>query len=287
MGDFEEVVILNRRVVVTGIGGVTPVGNSARESWEAICRGESGISHITRFDTSDFPARIAGEVKGFDPFLYIDKKEDKKMDTFIKYAIAGSQMAMEDSGLAVSNGDGGRVGVIVGVGLGGLPGIEKYHSILSEKGNRRLSPFFIPFVLPNLASGHISIRFGAKGPNSCISTACTAGTHAIGESFRIIQRGEADAMIAGGAESVITPLGVGGFCSMKALSTRNDDPQGASRPFDLNRDGFVVGEGAGILILEELEQARARKANIYAQGRCPGTRPRTTCSLQFSLPLID
>jgi 3-oxoacyl-[acyl-carrier-protein] synthase II len=259
------VIVLERRVVITGVGAITPVGNSARESWEALCRGESGIAEITRFDTSDFPTRIAGEIKGFDPFEYIDKKEDKKMDVFIKYAIAAGTMAVEDSALAIGNGNAGRVGVIVGVGLGGLPGIEKYHSILEEKGNRKISPFFIPFVLPNLASGHISMRFGARGPNSCISTACTAGTHAIGESFRVIQRGDADAMITGGAESVITPLGVGGFCSMKALSTRNVDPKGASRPFDLNRDGFVVGEGAGILMLEELEHAKARKAKIYAE----------------------
>lgn len=265
MGKTEEVITLKRRVVITGIGAITPVGNSAKESWEAICRGESGISTITRFDASDFPTRIAGEVKGFDPFDYIDKKEEKKMDIFIQYAIASSAMAMEDSKLVVNNGDAGSVGVIMGVGLGGLPGIEKYHSILQEKGNRRLSPFFIPFVLPNLASGHISMRFGAKGPNSCMSTACAAGTHAIGESLRVIQRGEADTMICGGSESVITPLGVGGFCSMKALSTRNGDPKTASRPFDLTRDGFVIGEGAGILILEELEHARARNAKIYAE----------------------
>ncbi len=258
-------IILERRVVIPGVGAITPLGNSAKESWEALSKGESGIGEITRFDTSDFPTRIAAEVKGFDPFEYIDKKEEKKMDVFIQYAIAAGTMAVEDSALTIKNGNAGRVGVIVGVGLGGLPGIEKYHSVLEEKGNRRISPFFIPYVLPNLASGHISMRTGAKGPNSCISTACTAGTHAIGESFRVIQRGDADAMIAGGAESVITPLGVGGFCSMRALSTRNGDPKSASRPFDLDRDGFVVGEGAGILILEELEHAKARKANIYAE----------------------
>ncbi|MBI3600605.1 MAG: beta-ketoacyl-ACP synthase II [Nitrospinae bacterium] len=235
------------------------------KTWDAICRGESGIGHITRFDTSDFPTKIAGEVKDFNPADYIDKKEIKKMDTFIHYALASAAMAVDDAKLNITDENSERVGVLVGAGLGGLPSIERYHDIYLKEGVRRISPFFIPMLIANLASGQISIRFGAKGPNSCVVTACATGTHAIGDAYKIIQRGDADVMIAGGAESVITPLAVGGFCAARALSTRNDEPQRASRPFDKDRDGFVMGEGAGVIILEEMEFARRRGAKIYAE----------------------
>ncbi len=256
---------LKRKVVVTGLGLITPLGIGLKKSWEGIIAGKSGIGKITRFDTTNFPVKIAGEVKGFDPFDFIDKKEVKKMDTFIHYAVAAAEFALHDSGLKVHNGNAGKVGVIVGVGLCGLPAIEHYHNLYNEKGFRKISPFFVPMLISNLASGQISIRHGAKGPNSCVSTACASGTHAIGDAYRIIQRGEADAMIAGGAESIITPLGIGGFAAMKALSTRNDEPEKASRPFDKNRDGFVLGEGSGIMILEESGSALKRDAKIYAE----------------------
>ncbi|MBI3600835.1 MAG: beta-ketoacyl-[acyl-carrier-protein] synthase II, partial [Nitrospinae bacterium] len=211
---------MNRRIVVTGLGMITPLGIGVEKTWDAICRGESGIGHITRFDTTDFPTKIAGEVKDFNPSDYIDKKEIKKMDTFIHYALASAVMAVDDAKLKISDEISERVGVLVGAGLGGLPSIERYHDIYLKEGVRRISPFFIPMLIANLASGQISIRFGAKGPNSCVVTACATGTHAIGDAYKIIQRGDADAMIAGGTESVITPLAVGGFCAARALSTR-------------------------------------------------------------------
>lgn len=257
--------IETRRVVVTGIGLVTPIGIGVEASWNAALQGVSGIGPITHFDASALPVRIAGEVKGFDPAPYIDAKEIKKMDRFIHLAMAAATMAVEDSGLKISEENAGRVGVIVGAGMGGLPAIEQYHKAYLEKGHRRISPFFIPMLIINLAAGNISIKFGAKGPNSSAVTACATGSHCIGDAFKIIQRGDADAMIAGGTESCIAALAVGGFAVMKALSTRNDDPQRASRPFDTDRDGFVMGEGSGIVILESLESALARKAKIYAE----------------------
>lgn len=244
---------------------LTPLGIGLEKTWAGILAGKSGIGKITRFDTTNFPVKIAGEIKGFDPSDFLPKKDVKKMDTFIHYAMAASELAMDRSGLKVHKGNANKVGVIIGVGLGGLPVIERYHDLYNKKGFRKISPFFIPMLIANLASGQVSIKYGAKGPNSCVSTACASGTHAIGDAYRIIQRGEADAMIAGGAESVITPLGVGGFAAMKALSTRNDEPEKASRPFDKLRDGFVVGEGAGIMILEELGSALKRNAKIYAE----------------------
>ena len=256
---------MTKRVVATGLGMITPLGIGVEKTWEAICRGESGIGHITKFDTKDFPTRIAGEVKDFNPSDYIDKKEIKKMDTFIHYALASAIMAVEDSKLKITDEISERVGVLVGAGLGGLPSIEKYHDIYLKEGVRKISPFFIPMLIANLASGQISIKLGAKGPNSCVVTACATGTHAIGDAYKIIQRDDADIMIAGGAESVITPLGIGGFCAARALSTRNDEPQRASRPFDKDRDGFVMGEGAGIIILEEMDFALKRGAKIYAE----------------------
>lgn len=254
-----------RRVVITGIGAITPVGKDMAATWKGLVQGRSGIRRITRFDASDFPCQIAGEVDGFDPGLYVEKKEQKKMDTFILYAMAASQMALADSGFVIDSSNAERVGVIVSSGIGGLPAIEKYHKVLLERGPRKVTPFFIPMVLINLASGQIAIRLGAKGPNTAPVTACATGTHSIGDAFRMIQRGETDAMIAGGAESTICALGVSGFSAMKALSTRNDEPERASRPFDAERDGFVMGEGAGVMILEELEQARKRGAAIYAE----------------------
>jgi 3-oxoacyl-[acyl-carrier-protein] synthase II len=257
--------IEKRRVVITGLGLVTPLGIGVEASWESALEGRSGICPITQFDASQMPVRIAGEVKGFDPAPYIEAKEIKKMDRFIHFAMAAATMAVENSGLKVTDENAERVGVIIGAGMGGLPAIEHYHKIYLEKGYRRISPFFIPMLIINLASGNVSIKFGAKGPNSAAVTACATGSHSIGDAFKIIQRGDADAMIAGGAESVITPLGVGGFAVMKALSTRNDEPEKASRPFDAGRDGFVMGEGSGVIILESLESALNRGAKIYAE----------------------
>lgn len=254
-----------RRVVITGLGLVTPVGLDIKQSWDALVEGTSGIDLITHFDAKDLPVRIAGEVKGFDPALYIEQKEIKKMDRFIHFAMAASTQAMDDSKLKIDESIADRVGVSIGAGIGGLPTIEHYHKVLLEKGYRRITPFFIPMLIINLASGNVSIKFGAKGPNTCAVTACSTGTHSIGDAFRIIQRGEADVMIAGGTEACITPLGICGFAVMKALSTRNDYPHKASRPFDINRDGFVMGEGAGVMILEELEFAKKRGAKIYAE----------------------
>ncbi|MCK5257077.1 MAG: beta-ketoacyl-ACP synthase II, partial [Deltaproteobacteria bacterium] len=256
---------MGKRVVVTGMGIISPLGTGVEKNWEAICQSKSGIAPITRFDTSDFTSKIAGEVKDFNPEDYMDKKEVKKMDIFIQFALASGKMAIQDSQLEIDESNADRVGVLVGAGIGGLSTIEKYHSILLEKGPKKISPFFIPMLIVNLAPGQISIYFGARGPNSSIVTACATGNHSIGEALRIIQRGDADAMIAGGAESTITPLAVGGFSSMKALSTRNDEPEKASRPFEKDRDGFIIAEGAGVLILEELECALKRKAEVYAE----------------------
>jgi len=247
------------------MGAVTPLGNDLSTTWDGLIHGRSGIGRITRFDAKGYPSQIAGEVKGFEPDRYIDKKEQKKMDTFIHYALAASRMAMEDSGLVIDADNAERVGVIVSAGIGGLPAIEKYHKVLLERGPRRVTPFFIPMVIINLASGQIAICFGAKGPNSAPVTACATGTHAIGDAFRLIQCGAADAMIAGGTESTICSLALGGFSAMKALSTRNDEPQRASRPFDAERDGFVIGEGSGVVVLEEMESAKKRGATIYAE----------------------
>jgi 3-oxoacyl-[acyl-carrier-protein] synthase II len=247
------------------VGLLTPLGIGTEPSWEAIRAGRSGIARITQFDPADFSCQIAGEVKGFDPTKYIEKKEIKKMGRFIQFAIAAADFALKDSGLKVTPENEERVGVYIGSGIGGFEVIEREHKTLLEHGPRRISPFFIPATIINLASGHISIRTGAKGPNSATATACTTSAHSIGDSYRMIERGDADAMICGGAEAPVTPMGIGGFAAMRALSTRNDEPERASRPWDKNRDGFVVGEGAGVLVLEELESARARGANVLAE----------------------
>jgi 3-oxoacyl-[acyl-carrier-protein] synthase II len=250
---------------VTGIGLVSPLGIGTEANWEALCAGRNGIGPITRFDASQFSARIAGEVKGFDPQAFIEKKDVKKMDVFIQFAIAASQYAMDDAGLSVTEDISTRVGVFIASGIGGFSTIEREHKALLEGGPRRISPFFIPASIINLAAGQVSIRFSAKGPNSATCTACSASAHAIGDAFEIIRRNDADVMIAGGSEAAITPMGVGGFAAMRALSTRNDEPHRASRPFDLERDGFIMGEGAGVIILEELNFARERNAPIYAE----------------------
>ncbi len=255
----------NRRVVVTGIGLVSPVGIGTELNWRALTTGQCGIGKITRFDASAFAARIAGEVKNFDPLQFVEKKDVKKMDVFIQYAIAASQFAMDDAKLAITEANAPHVGVFVGSGIGGFTSIEREHEALLAGGPRKISPFFIPASIINLAAGQVSIRFGAKGPNLATCTACSASAHAVGESFEIIKRGDADAMIAGGSEAAITPMSVGGFAAMRAMSTRNDDPDHASRPFDKERDGFIIGEGAGIVILEERESAIARGARIYAE----------------------
>ena len=254
-----------RRVVVTGVGAVTPVGNTAEEFWAALIQGKSGIGPVTRFDASPLPTRIAGELKGFDPLRYIDKKDDRKLDPFLKYAIACAAMAVEDAGLNVERVDRTRFGVLVGSGIGGITTLLETHKVLLEKGPDRVSPFFIPMLIINMASGLISMRFGARGPNSSVVTACATGNHAIGDAMKIIQRNDADVMIAGGSEAIILPLTFAGFCQMKAMSTRNDDPERASRPFDATRDGFVCGEGGGLLVLESLDHALARDARIYAE----------------------
>lgn len=250
---------------MTGVGLVSSVGVGTEATWKALLEGKSGICTITHFDASLFGCRIAGEVKGFDPLQFVEKKEIKKMDVFITYALAASTFAMEDSGLAITAGNAERVGVYVGSGIGGFSTIEREHKALLAGGPRKISPFFIPGCIINLASGQVSIRFGAKGPNSATATACSASSHAIGDAFKIIQRDQADAMIAGGAEAAITPMGIGGFAAMRALSRRNDEPEKASRPFDKERDGFVVGEGSGILVLESLDSALQRRARIYAE----------------------
>ena len=256
---------MQRRVVITGIGLVSSLGIGTQATWDGLLAGTSGVGRVTRFDVSAFAAQIAAEVRGFDPLDYVDKKDVKKMDVFIQYAIAASQFAMQDSGLVITAANATQIGVFIGSGIGGFATIEREHSALIDGGPRKISPFFIPATIINLASGQVSIRFGAKGPNLATCTACSASAHALGESFEIIRRGDADAMISGGSEAAITPMSVGGFASLRALSTRNDDPQHASRPFDKDRDGFIIGEGAGVLILEELEHARARGARIYAE----------------------
>ena len=254
-----------RRVVVTGLGIVSPLGTGVEKNWTAVTEGRSGIGPISRFDASELATQIAGEVTDFQAEDYIDKKEIKKMDLFIQYGLAASQMALDDSGLEITEKNAEKVGVLVGSGLGGLPAIEHYHKVMLDRGYKRISPFFIPMLIINLAPGYISMRFGAKGPNLSSVSACATGTHSIGDAYHMIARGDADAMFAGGTEATITPLGIGGFNVMKALSTRNDDPQAASRPFEKNRDGFIMAEGAGILMLEEYEAARNRGANIYCE----------------------
>jgi 3-oxoacyl-[acyl-carrier-protein] synthase II len=251
--------------VVTGVGLLTPLGIGADASWAAIRAGKSGIARITQFDAAAFSCQIAGEVKGFNPADYIEKKEIKKMGRFIQFAIAAADFALKDSGLKVTAENEERVGVYIGSGIGGFEVIEREHQTLLEHGPRRISPFFIPATIINLASGHVSIRSGAKGPNSATATACTTSAHSIGDSYRMIERGDADAMICGGTEAAVTPMGIGGFAAMRALSKRNGEPERASRPWDKDRDGFVVGEGAGILVLEELESARQRGARVLAE----------------------
>jgi 3-oxoacyl-[acyl-carrier-protein] synthase II len=263
----------SRRVVVTGLGALTPVGNSVEEFWSALTQGKSGIGPITKFDASEktdggeykFVTRIAGEVRNFDELKYVDKKDARRLDPYLKYAVACSVMAVEDSGLDTAALDASRFGVLIGSGIGGITSLLEAHKMLIERGPDRVSPFFIPMLIINMASGLVSMRFGAKGPNSAVVTACATGNHAIGDAFRLIQRGDADVMIAGGAEAIVVPLTIAGFCSMKAMSTRNDEPQKASRPFDAGRDGFVCGEGGGILVLESLEHARRRDARVYGE----------------------
>jgi 3-oxoacyl-[acyl-carrier-protein] synthase II len=254
-----------RRVVVTGLGIVCPVGNDLQSAWQQLLAGASGITRITRFDASAYRCQIAGEVKDFDVSRYVPAKEIRRMDTFIHYGVAASVQAIADSGIQVTDDNRDRIGCIVGSGIGGLPLIEDNHSEAVNRGPRRISPFLIPGAIINMISGNVSIMYGLRGPNFAVVSACTTGLHSIGESARIIERGEADAMVAGGAESTICPLGIGGFASMQALSVRNDDPPGASRPFDRGRDGFVLGEGAGVVVLEEYEHARRRDARIYCE----------------------
>jgi 3-oxoacyl-[acyl-carrier-protein] synthase II len=261
------------RVVVTGVGALTPVGNTVEEFWSALMEGKSGIGPITKFDANtktesgefQFVTRIAGEIRNFDELKYVDKKEARRLDPYLKYAVACAVMAVEDSGLDTGKVDGTRFGTLIGSGIGGITTLLENHRTLLDKGPDRVSPFFVPMLIINMASGLVSMRFGAKGPNSSVVTACATGNHAIGDAFKLIQRGAADIMIAGGAEAIIVPLTIAGFCSMKAMSTRNDEPQKASRPFDADRDGFVCGEGGGILVLESLEHARRRDARIYAE----------------------
>ncbi|MCM8801158.1 MAG: beta-ketoacyl-ACP synthase II [Candidatus Omnitrophica bacterium] len=255
-----------RRVVITGLGVISPVGNDVNSFWQALKEGRSGIGPITSFDASAFESRIAGEVKNFNPQDWgISKKEQNRTEKFVQYALASARQAIKDAGLDLDKEDNTRIGVLVGSGIGSLRIIEEQHQILLKHGPSRISPFLIPMLIVNEASGQIAINFNLKGPNSCVTTACASGSHAIGDAFKIIQRADADVMVTGGTESCITPLGVGGFCALKALSTRNDQPQKASRPFDLERDGFVIAEGCGIVILEELEHAKKRGANIYAE----------------------
>jgi 3-oxoacyl-[acyl-carrier-protein] synthase II len=256
---------VRRRVAVTGVGLVSPLAVGTEETWRGLLAGKSGVATITHFDPSAFPSQIAGEVKGFDPRNYVDKKDVKKSDVFIHFALAATRFALADSGFVIDDGNRDRVGVVIGSGIGGLPLIETTHSILLEKGPGRVSPFFIPGLIVNMAAGQVSIHYGARGPNTSPATACTTGLHAIGDAFRLIQEGHADAMIAGGSEAVITPLAIAGFCAMRALSHRNAEPERASRPWDAARDGFVIGEGAGILVLEELGAAERRGAPIYAE----------------------
>ncbi|MEN9773543.1 MAG: beta-ketoacyl-ACP synthase [Pseudomonadota bacterium] len=256
---------MSRRVVVTGLGIICPVGNDIASAWDAVVAGRSGIGPVTRFDASAFPTRIAGEVKGFDVTAYMQVKEARHFDTFIHYGIAAGTQALRDSGIEVTESNAQRIGVVIGSGIGGLPLIEETHDELNNRGVRRVSPFFVPGSIVNMISGQLSIMFGLKGPNYAVVSACTTGLHCIGDAARMIRYGDADVMVAGGAESTISPLGLGGFCAARALSTRNDDPQTASRPWDQDRDGFVLGEGAGVLVLEEYEHAKRRGARIYGE----------------------
>ncbi len=256
---------MKRRVVITGVGLLTPLAIGVRETWEALCAGKSGIGPITRFDTTKFDTKIAGEVRGFDPLDFMPRKEARRTPLFIMYAVAAARMALEDSGLVIDRSNANRVGVITGCGIGGLSVLEDNYMVLVEKGPKRVSPFLIPLMIGNMAPGMISIHLGAKGPNTSIATACAAGSHAVGDAFKLVQSGRADAMITGGVEAVVTPTCISGFNAMKALSTRNDDPEKASRPFDRDRDGFVVGEGSGIMVIEPLESALERGAHIYAE----------------------
>jgi len=255
-----------KRVVVTGLGVISPLGNDISSFWSALKEGKSGITKITQFDATDYDSKIAGEVKGFDPLSYgITKKELNRMEKFVQFAVASSKQAIQDAGLDLEKENKERIGVIVGSGIGSLRIIEEEHKVLLKDGPKRLTPFLIPMLIVNEAAGHVAIAFGFKGPNSCITTACASGSHAIGDAFRIIQRGDADVMVTGGTESCVVPTGVGGFCALKALSKRNDQPQKASRPFDKERDGFVIAEGCGIVVLESLEHAKKRNAHIYAE----------------------
>jgi 3-oxoacyl-[acyl-carrier-protein] synthase II len=255
-----------KRVVVTGLGVISPIGNDIAGFWQALKEGRSGIGRITSFDASSYDSRIAGEVRGFDPNLYgISSKDNRRMEKFVQYAIAASKQAIDDSGLDLDKDDRERIGVLIGSGIGGLHTIEEEYKVLLEKGPSRLSPFLIPMLIVNEAAGQVAITFGLKGPNSCVATACASGAQAIGDAFKILERGDAEVMICGGTESSIVPLGVGGFCALKALSTRNNEPQKASRPFDRERDGFIMAEGCGVVALETLEHAKKRKARIYAE----------------------
>jgi 3-oxoacyl-[acyl-carrier-protein] synthase II len=251
--------------VVTGLGAITPIGIGKDEFWQSLLNGKSGIGKITHFDASEYTTQIAGEVKDFDPAKYIDKKEAKRMDPFTQFAVAASKMAFEDSGINLETEDRTRIGTMIGTGIGGMDTLNEQYKNLFDKGPNRISPFFIPMMIGNMAAGQTSITFGLQGPCSCVTTACATGTNAIGDAFKVIQRGDADVMVAGGTEAAISPIAVAGFCSMKALSTRNDEPEKASRPFDKDRNGFVMGEGAGVVILESLEHAVARGAHIYAE----------------------
>jgi 3-oxoacyl-[acyl-carrier-protein] synthase II len=262
---------LKKRVVITGVGAISPIGNTAAEFWQGLLAGKSGIGLITRFDAAEYDAKIAGEVKGFDPTVFIDKKEARRMDRFTQFAIAAAKMALDDSGMDMEKEDKSRIGSYVGSGIGGMDTLHDQYKTLFEKGPNRISPFFIPMMIANMAAGQVSIAFGLQGPSSCVVTACATGTNCIGDAMKVIQRGDADVMVAGGTEAAISPAGMAGFCSMKALSTRNDAPEKASRPFEKDRDGFVMGEGSGIVILESLEHALARGARIYAELAGYGT----------------
>ncbi len=256
---------MRRRVVVTGVGLVTPLGIGVQETWEGLCAGRSGVGLVSRFDTSDYAVKIAAEVKDFEVEDFIDKKVAKHLELFVQYAMVAAKMAHEDSGLEITEANATRVGVFTGNGIGGLPTIEKYHQVVLERGPKRITPFFIPMVISNMSAGQVSIALGAQGPNLSVTTACAAGTHAVGEAFRSVSRGDCDVAITGGSESTVCSLAVAGFNAMKALSRRNDDPQAASRPFDRDRDGFIIAEGGGMLVIEELEHARKRGAKIYAE----------------------
>lgn len=256
---------MKKRVVITGLGAVTPIGIGKEEYWKALLAGVSGVTKITRFDASQYTTQIAGEVKDFDPSLYIDKKEAKRMDRYTQFAVAASKMAFDDSGINLEEEDRERIGTMIGTGIGGMDTLDEQFKNLFDKGPGRVSPFFVPMMIGNMAAGQTSITFGLQGPCSCVVTACATGTNAIGDAFKVIQRGDADVMVAGGTEAAISPIAMAGFCSMKAMSTRNDEPEKASRPFDKDRSGFVMGEGAGIVIMESLEHALARNARIYAE----------------------